>query len=93
MLRPGWAPVRVSEGGRVWVPLCTCDKSGWSGGVHVCARMFMSPHIPVPPPVTVPTVVWMCAPHCIALHVSVCHGACVHLPQSACEQEWGLLSP
>lgn len=29
VLRPGWAPVRESEGGRLWVsvcvPVCTCD--------------------------------------------------------------------
>ena len=34
----------------------------------------------------------MCAPlHC--LHVGVCHGACKCLLPSACDQEWGLLSP
>lgn len=59
----------VSEGGRVWVsvcvPVCTCDGLE----VCMCVPACLSPHLPVPLLVTVPTVIWMSVPHCIALHV------------------------
>lgn len=50
----------------------------------MCAPMFLSSHIPVPPLVTVPIVTWTLVPHCNALHVSVIQ-TCVHLPLSTCE--------
>lgn len=71
----------------VCVHVCTCLE------VCMCVPACLSPHIPVPLSTTMPTVIWMRVPHCIALHVSVWHGACVHLPRSACEREWGLFSP
>ena len=71
VLRPGWAPVRVSEGGRV------CVHVWWFRGVHACAGTF--PHILVLLLVTVPTVNWICVPHCIA-----CMSVCATVPVSAC---------
>lgn len=72
VLRPGEAPVRVSEGGWVWVSVCvlvcTCDALEVCMCVPACFCPLISP---VPLSVTVPTVIWMRVPHCIALHVSV----------------------
>lgn len=51
----------------------------------MCVSVFLCPRSPVPSLVTVPTVIRMPVPHCIAMHACVTW-TCMHFPLSTCDR-------